>query len=103
MNYNHLVKVKEREISGVKHNPLFCPYKSCDVSVIGANYTCENMIIIAFIKVMLVFCVCVSFQMCLCAVVIHAFNNPWRTAGHILCAGHVTGSHKIAITCALSV
>jgi len=45
---------------------------------------------------------CVSFEMCLCAVVIRVFDNLWRTAGHTPCAGRVTGSHKIAVTCALS-
>jgi len=43
----------------------------------------------------------VSVHMCLFAVVIRVFDNPWRTAGRTLCAGHVTGSHKIAVTCAL--
>jgi hypothetical protein len=100
--YNCLVKVNEGELSGTKSNPLFYPNKSCSATMLRAKCMDANIITVAFMKVVLVFRVCVSFQMCLCAVVTRAFGSPWRTAGRTLCAGHVTGSCKIAVTCALS-
>jgi hypothetical protein len=64
MKYNHLVKVKKGQLSGTKSNPLFYPNKSCNASLLGANYMDANIIIVAFIKVMLVFCV--SLFKCIC-------------------------------------
>jgi hypothetical protein len=50
---NHLVRIKEGECSGTKSNPLSSPNKSCNASVLGANYMDANIIIVALIKVML--------------------------------------------------
>jgi len=46
--HNHLVKVKEGELSGTKSKPLFYPNKSCSASVLGANCMDANLIIVAF-------------------------------------------------------
>ena len=60
----HLGKVKEGELNGTKNNSLFYPNKLCDASVLGANYMDANTIIVAFIKVMIVFCVCLFKCVC---------------------------------------
>ena len=78
--YNHLVTVKEGELSGTKSNPLFYPNKSCNASVLGANYMDLNVIIVAFMKVM---CVFSNVSVCSCHPCVRQSEEDSRT--HSVC------------------
>lgn len=66
MMYNCLVKVNEGELSGTKSNPLFYPNKSCSATMLRAKCMDANIITVAFMKVVLVFRVCVCLFKCVC-------------------------------------
>lgn len=57
MDSNHLLKVKEGKLNGTNSNFLFCRTKSVMQLWIG-DHMGEYVVIVALVKVMLVFCVC---------------------------------------------